>query len=141
MSFTNQFPLKAASFSLLPAQTQRLGWLCSLSTCCFTSVATFSKKLSDAGYMLQANVMSCQIKIPNLSHSWKIIHKPWIIYIHNKSIKLEIWKWFFELVTHELIHSYILLALVTTIKGTRPNVFFIVIHIETLKHYILKAIE
>lgn len=65
--FTHQLPLSAASFSLLPAQRRMLGWCCRRRTCVVTSASTLERKSSFTGYMLQANIMSSQIRMPNSS--------------------------------------------------------------------------
>lgn len=65
--FTHQLPRSAASFSLLPAQRRMLGWCWRRRTCVVTSASTLERKSSFTGYMLQANIMSSQIRMPNSS--------------------------------------------------------------------------
>lgn len=54
------------------------GWCEMRLTCCRISVSTEDRKVSLAGYMEHAYIMSCQIRMPNSS----------AIYGHNRDIVL-----------------------------------------------------
>ena len=58
---------QAASISLLPAHSASDGWLRSRRTFSIASCRTFSTKAESPGYMLQANMKSCQTSSPSSS--------------------------------------------------------------------------
>lgn len=65
-----QFPLRAASFSLLPAHNMIEGWCCNLQICWVISSVTEARNALSTGYILQANIISCHIRIPYWSLSF-----------------------------------------------------------------------
>lgn len=62
-----QFCRRAASFSLLPAQMSTEGCRDIRLTCWRISTETVARNASSAGYMEQAYIMSCHIRMPNSS--------------------------------------------------------------------------